>query len=86
MGQGERAPRVDVGSGWRGRRWSLGALFAVDLGFIVLHVPQAVDLTDAIRLLPYWAEEVIFDRRWWMEMDGGRAERWGYVKTLATVR
>ena len=63
----------------------LALLLAVDLVLIVLHVPQVVDLTEQVRALPLWSERIVFDRRWWLEMDGGHAEWWGYAKTLVAV-
>jgi hypothetical protein len=63
----------------------LGTLLVLDLAFLVLHVPQVVDLTDLVERLPPRAEQIVFDRQWWLGQDGGYAERYGYFKTTTTA-
>ncbi|MDQ4142428.1 MAG: glycosyltransferase [Actinomycetota bacterium] len=63
----------------------LVGLLLVDAFFLLLHIPQVIDLTDAIHRLPAWAERVIFRREWWLGQEGGYAEWSGYAKSALAV-
>ena len=84
------AQRAPVVAGVRTyvRRWPaapLLMLLALDAFFVLLHIPQVVDLGDLIYRLPGVAERIIFRRQWSLGQDGGYAELYGYGKAVVAV-